>query len=1594
MDTAPVSQDPPPLRRPLRETYAGKRILLTGAAGFLGKVYLSALLRYCPEVGQIIVIIRADNEQALQDRFVRDIVTSPALDPLRDVHGMGLLEFLRAKITVLRGDLAQPLAGLSADDLRTATEGLDLVVHCAGLVDFVPPLDKALSANVDGTLHTLELARRAGEGRAAFLHVSTCFVCGLKPGVHPEDLDLREFPNRKQASFEGFDATVELEHARRIVTRLKTEEGLDPRVQAELWDEADGSPRRAKRLADTRVKRRLIEAGLERAEAWGWPNTYTYTKALAERLVAAAGGIGPATIVRPAVVESALRYPFPGWNQGINTSAPLVWMNANGQRYWPTTDDFFLDVIPVDLVCNALVTIGAAALDHSPARPLKKVYQLGTSDKNPFAMRRVVELASLVYSKKPVPAENMVSAFLRRHFEGIGVSQRTYEALGIPTARKVVDGVRGLLDRVPAPTRPRLSSLLDTVRHKVRDVSKDLEKADQIVQIYLPFICNCPVTFRCDNARTLDAELTLEDRATFPFDPQHLDWRHYWTQVHIPGLERWAFPQLRLQQGSGPTGFEPVFPSLTELLEDRARFGRIVLWRRLDAKGEVVARVTYEEALARSKAAAARLVAAGVRPGDRVLLLGENSPEWGLGYFAAQFAGATAVPLESGTEAARVLVLLRASRAKVALLSAAARAAVGEELAGLIAAEGLQARIAGLEEVTAAAGKGEPLPAIPHEHELNPRAPASLIYTSGTTGAPKGVLLSHEAFCRQVRAIASLFPIGGDDRVLSVLPLHHGFEFSAGFLLPLYGGATVTYLHETTADAVRVGLDVVKPTAMIGVPALFDAWQRKVRRQVRARGANAERAYEALLAFHRGLRARTGLNLGARLFPEVHAAFGGALRFVVSGGAALSREIALEFDGLGIDIFEGYGMTEAGPVITANRPGELRVLGSVGQPIPEVEVKVRDPDGEGVGEVLCRSPSLFTAYDQDPELTARTLVDGWLHTGDLGRLDEHGHLHIVGRLKDAIVDASGNTVHPDEVEDLYAGCPDVAELAVAGVALRGDQHEVVAALVVPRADVEGGVEAARERIREFVRVQSEQVPFPKRVKVLQFTTRTLPRTPTRKVKRAEVARMLAEMSRAGERAAPTRRARRPGARGWNVGQAFEEVAGVEASRVVPEANLSQDLGLDSIALAEVALALAEQFGKAAPPSLVGVATVADLLALFDHEGGARGPTSAEPIQAEPRPIVLPEPVRRSVSGVLDTLSDWGIRSVLQAKVQGRGHIPHHTNAIVVANHSSHLDVGLVKHALGEWAQELVSAGARDYFFKDTLRATYFENFTNVEPFDRHASVRESLERFVELLRQGKTVLIFPEGTRSTTGRMGSFKPGVGLLVQAARVGILPVYLSGTYQAMPKGTFLPRRRPLEARIGPFLSPDKLLGLTEHLGRRQQALRIVETARAALCALRDGGPFDIDRELQAPVSDARAARRAAREEAAAEPAPAAEPAAERRPPPSRRPPRRSRRRGRRRGAAASRRRGTGATRRRTRLRAATRRARRRAGPAARRPAAPSRPRPDGADGVRSRARGPSGAQRSARERGQLISARLTSRISWHSCSGVRRAVLACR
>ena len=226
------------------------------------------------------------------------------------------------------------------------------------------------------------------------------------------------------------------ERARKLVAEIRTEAD-DPALHADLWESVGGKKRKVKRMADLHVRRRLVEVGIERAQRWGWPNTYTYSKALAERLAhEAEPELRRVTTVRPAVVESAMAFPFPGWNQGINTSAPLVWMTATGVRYWPSTPDLHLDIIPVDYVAHALVAISAATL----AGESESVYQLGTSDENPFAMRRVIELASLAYRERK---GGSFGEFLRRQLDpaascrgdGFRTGQRaTYGRLAHPGA--------------------------------------------------------------------------------------------------------------------------------------------------------------------------------------------------------------------------------------------------------------------------------------------------------------------------------------------------------------------------------------------------------------------------------------------------------------------------------------------------------------------------------------------------------------------------------------------------------------------------------------------------------------------------------------------------------------------------------------------------------------------------------------------------------------------------------------------------------------------------------------------------------------------------------------------------------------------------------------------------------------------------------------------------------------------------------------------------------------------------------------------------------------------------------------------------------
>jgi long-chain acyl-CoA synthetase len=694
---------------------------------------------------------------------------------------------------------------------------------------------------------------------------------------------------------------------------------------------------------------------------------------------------------------------------------------------------------------------------------------------------------------------------------------------------------------------------------------------------------------------------------------------------------------------------------------------------------------------------------------------------------------------------------------------------------------------------------------------------ASLIFTSGTTGTPKGVMLTHKNLTSMVSKLSSLFTLYKHDKLLSVLPLHHTLEFSAGFLMPLMHGASVDYLEELEADSLARALEDQGVTGMVGVPALFQLLERKIYKNVSDAGVLVEKAFDSIVDLNRALRDKLPWDLGAGklLFYPVHRKLGGRMRLLITGGSALPPDTLKAFRGLGFNLYEGYGMTESSPVLTVTRPGDKIIAGSVGRALPGIDVRIDHPDAGGIGEVIAKGPNVMTGYFENPDATAQTLQNGWLHTGDLGRIDDDGNLFIVGRKKEMILGPSGENVYPDELEELYRESKYIKEMSVVGLPLAGDAgHETVAALIVPDyeqgdGDQRLGREAVREAVREHVKKIGKGQPLYKRLKIVHLWDHDLPKTASRKVRRRDVIQELQRLERAAKGGAEIKKLEgATGPAGSWLHDLLADVTQRKRGTITSETRL-EELGFDSLMFTELAVAL-EAAGVNLPDPQVGARTRSekprrDRLA---REKAAEDRKAADDDIDVPRPLVALG--RRALRGGMKAL----YQRVLETHVYGAAQVPPFGGYIVCANHASHLDTGLIKYALGDQGEALVALAAKDYFFDDPVRRMYFENFTNLVPMERHGSLRESLRLAGEVIHDGYILLIFPEGTRSETGIMTDFKPSLGYLAMTNKCGILPMYLSGTHEAMPKGRYLPRRgERVAAHIGPFVPYSQVLAIAQ-------------------------------------------------------------------------------------------------------------------------------------------------------------------------------------
>ncbi|HYL96821.1 MAG TPA: SDR family oxidoreductase [Terriglobales bacterium] len=521
-----------PERLSVRQALAGKHLLLIGVTGFIGKVWLAHILQDLPEIGRIYLLVRCQKSTSGAQRFRKLVEESPVFDRLQGRLAAQFPEYLSRRVQVLEGDASQPGLGLEPAIAARLQASLDVVINSSGLTDFNPDLRDALAGNVDAVSNVLEFVR--GCDHAGLLHLSTCYVAGARDGRISEQAQ----PDYTPLGASGFDAEREIENLRQLivdaVARSESSELGDELRRQSLEKKANGNGLSPAALENQVRKNRirwlrttLTDAGTKRAQELGWPNTYTFTKSLAESLLLKRGDGRAIAIVRPAIVETSLTRPFLGWNEGINTSASLSYLLGTYFRQLPSNARKNLDIIPVDTVCRGMTLIAAAIVQrcHQP------LYQLATSVTNPCDMGRSIELTCLAH-RKFYRAQNGLHHQLRMRFDTIPVSKERYQRLSAPAQKAVIKS----LQRLTAPFPFLQPPLVRTER--------GLEKVEKLIELFEPFILHNEQDFEAEHIEWLAQALPDDERGVFGYDTRSLDWWEYWINIHIPALRKWTYPLI------------------------------------------------------------------------------------------------------------------------------------------------------------------------------------------------------------------------------------------------------------------------------------------------------------------------------------------------------------------------------------------------------------------------------------------------------------------------------------------------------------------------------------------------------------------------------------------------------------------------------------------------------------------------------------------------------------------------------------------------------------------------------------------------------------------------------------------------------------------------------------------------------------------------------------------------------------------------------------------------------------------------------------------------------------------------------------------
>jgi len=758
----------------------------------------------------------------------------------------------------------------------------------------------------------------------------------------------------------------------------------------------------------------------------------------------------------------------------------------------------------------------------------------------------------------------------------------------------------------------------------------------------------------------------------------------------------------------------------------------------------------------------------------KIGIYSENRVEWIYTFYAALQSNCVAVPIDYMASAEDVAYIIDDCQPEILFISRA----MEEAYAKVSQKSTFHPRIIIFEEHPPVADQPQSVWIGPEDNDIT----AVIIYTSGTTGSPKGVMLTYTNIIQNMIAVIDAKIFHAESQVLVLLPLHHIFPLVGSLMVPLYAGGTLVVSPSMQTPDLMKTLADNQVTVMIGVPRLYELMYRGLMAKI-----NKSIIARAFL----GLVYRTkSRKLGKTLFKKIHDGLGGHLQFMIAGGAALNKEVGKFFYAIGFDILEGFGMTEAAPMITFPRPGKVKI-GSTGQALPGLTVEIRD------GEIVAKGPSLMKGYYNRPEETAEVIKDGWLYTGDLGRIEKEGFLYITGRKKEIIVLPNGKNINPVEVEmKLESSSVAIKE---AGVFM---YKEMLHAVIFPDYKYleDNNIVDTLQYFRESV-LSPFNAEMSSYKRIMQFTLvkSELPRTRLSKLQRFKLEELINQTESEKIKSSEPDTAEYRAVKSFIESQVDMDIS--------PDDHLVFDIALDSLGKLSLIDFIEKTFGvKIGEEQLLkfpSIKTISEYIKthkLFHKQEDSTWTGDLKENTEVDLPkysFLLGAIVHsvRSISNIFITTEGKGFENIPEGP------------CFFAPNHQSKLDAFLVLSYLDRKTLKDTYSYAKKDHVKGAIRK-FLARRTNIIVMDLTRDLKESIRKMAQVVKLGKKILIFPEGTRTETGEMRAFKKTYSLLSTELNIPVVPIAISGAFYGDVKDKMRIRRSKITVEFLPAVSPEGL------------------------------------------------------------------------------------------------------------------------------------------------------------------------------------------